>query len=54
MGPRIDVFGVCGSASLQKTTQMRHASRAPGLRFCGEPKGVVECPRGHAKRGVGI
>ena len=46
LGPRLDVFGVCGSASLRKTTQLRHASRAPGLRFCGDPKGDVECPRG--------
>ena len=53
-GPRLDVFGACGSASLQRTTQLRHASRAPGLRFCGDPKGDVECPPWHAKRGVGI
>ena len=46
LGPRIDVFVACGSTSLQKTTQLRHASRAPGLRLCGYPKGVVECPRG--------
>ena len=54
MTPRIDGFGACGSASLQNTTQLRHASQAPGLRFCGDPKGVVECPPGHVKRGVGI
>ena len=52
--PRIDISGACGSASLPKTTQLRHASPAPGLRFCGDSKCVVEFPPGHANRDVGV
>ena len=46
VGPRIDVFGACRSAFLRKTSQLCLASRASGLRFGGDPKGVVECPLG--------
>ena len=54
VGPRINVFGACDSACMPKTIKLCHASRAPGLRFCRDPKGVVECALGHANRGLGI